>query len=68
MGEEIILTITFDEQENNTQDNGGQGQQDPAPVPTSNGGNNYQKPDFGYGNGDYYNPFDSFPWSYFFGR
>lgn len=68
-GETIKLTLTFDEQENTADSSSSQGQtQDPAPVPTSNGGNNYQKPDFGYGNGDYYNPFDSFPWSYFFGR
>ncbi len=69
MGEEITLTITFDEQVNNTQE---QGQaQDPAPQPTANGGDSYgygygnEYPYGGFGGDDYFN---SFPWSYFFGR
>jgi len=71
-GEEITLSITFDEQANNTVDSGDQGQ-DPAAQPTSNGGYNQDDIPFRYGDGDngyhdYYNPFDSFPWSYFFGR
>ena len=65
-GEEIVLSITFDEQENNTVDSGNQ---NPDPVPTSSGGYNYQYPNGnGNGSGNYYDPFDSFPWSYFFGR
>ena len=66
MGEEIILTLTFDEQQNSTQTSGGQGGQnvpsDPAPRQTSSGG--YYDP-YG-GNGGYYDPFSEFPWSYFF--
>ena len=67
-GQELILELTFDEQENSTQDSDNQGQgqpQDPAAQPTSNG--NYYDPYGGNGNG-YYDPFSSFPWSYFFGR
>ena len=69
MGEEITLTITFDEQVNNTQNSGSQGQ-DPAPQPTANGGDSYgygygnEYPYGGFGGDDYFN---SFPWSHFFG-
>ncbi len=66
MGEEIVLTLTFDEQQNSAQTSGGQGDQnvykDPAPRQTSSGG--YYDP-YG-GNGGYYDPFSEFPWSYFF--
>ena len=68
MGDEITLTITFDEQQDAAQ---GSGQsQDPAPVPTSNGndGYSYQYPGNGYGNGGFDDFFNDFPWSYFFGR
>ncbi len=64
-GENLTLTITFDEQENSTQESGNQGQaQDPAPQQTSSGSYRGQNP---YGNyeDDFFN---SFPWSYFFGR
>ena len=65
-GEEITLTITFDEQVNNTQDSGGQGQvQDPAPQQTASGNYGGEYPYGGYGGDD---PFGSFPWEYFFGR
>ena len=61
-GENLTLTITFDEQENSTQESGNQGQtQDPAPQQTSSGSYRGQNP---YGD-DFFN---SFPWSYFFGR
>lgn len=53
MGETLTLSITFDEQENNTQETGGQVlPQDPAPQPTSSGNYGGQYP---------------FPWNYFFG-
>ena len=71
MGEELTLTIVFDEQENNTQDSGSQGQsQEPAPQPTSSGndGYYYQYPDRGNGSNGYDEFFEGFPWSYFFGR
>ena len=62
-GEALTLTLTFDEQENGTQDSGGR-VQDPAPQQTSSGSYGGQNP---YGNyGDEF--FNSFPWSYFFGR
>ncbi len=65
-GQELTMELTFDEQENSTQEGGNQGQpQDPAPRQTSSGGND--NPYGGNGN-DYYDPFSSFPWSYFFGR
>ncbi len=67
MGEEITLTITFDEQENNTQEGGVRNDSqvvpdDPTPRQTASGG--YNDP-YG-GNGNYYDPFSDFPWSYFF--
>ena len=66
-GEELTLSITFDEQDTTTQTAPNQGQaQDPAAQPTANGGYYYDYP--GNGNGNNYGPFDSFPWSYFFGR
>lgn len=80
MGEEIVLTITFDEQVNNTQNSVRNDSQivpdDPNPQQTASGGESYG---YGYGNeypyGGYggdggfsQDPFDSFPWSYFFGR
>ena len=62
-GEALTLTLTFDEQENGTQDSGGR-VQDPAPQQTTSGSYGGQNP---YGNyGDEF--FNSFPWSYFFGR
>ena len=62
-GEALTLTLTFDEQENGTQESGGR-VQDPAPQQTSSGSYGGQNP---YGNyGDEF--FNSFPWSYFFGR
>lgn len=71
-GETLTLTLTFDEQDNTTQNSGGQDQvQDPAPQPTANGGESYgygygnEYPYGGFGGDDYFN---SFPWSYFFGR
>ena len=71
-GETLTLTLTFDEQDNTTQNSSGQGQvQDPAPQPTANGGESYgygygnEYPYGGFGGDDYFN---SFPWSYFFGR
>ena len=67
MGEEVTLTITFDEQDSTAQSSGGSQTQDPAPMPTSNGsyyGGQY--PYGGYDNGDEF--FNNFPWSYFFGR
>ena len=70
-GEEITLTITFDEQENNTQEGGVQNDSqvvpnDPAPRQTSSGNYGGQYPYGGYDNGDEF--FNNFPWSYFFGR
>ena len=71
-GEEITLTITFDEQVNNTQEGGGQAQpmpDDPAPQQTASGNYGGQYPYGGFGGDDGFNdPFGSFPWSYFFGR
>ena len=77
-GGTLTLTLTFDEQTNNTtQSSGNQGQQsqDPNPQPTMSGGYNRDELPYGYGDGDnsngyydYYDPFNSFPWSYFFGR
>ena len=73
-GEELTLSITFDEQVNNTQDSGGGQAQDPNAQPTDNsygngyGGDNdygYRNP-FGGGN-DFDDFFNDFPWSYFFG-
>ena len=75
-GEELTLSITFDEQENNTVEggSGNQGQvipNNPAPQPTASGNNPGQYP-YGdqnpYGGDDYQDFFNSFPWSYFFGR
>ena len=64
-GETLTLELTFDEQENSTQESGGQGQtQDPAPQQTSSGNYGGQNPYGGYGD-DFFN---NFPWSYFFGR
>ena len=71
MGEELTLTIVFDEQENNTQDSSSQGQsQDPAAQPTSsgNGGYIYDYPSYGDRGNGYDDFFEGFPWSYFFGR
>ncbi len=70
-GETLTVTLTFDEQTDNQSSNNQGKTQDPAPQPTSSGGYNYQYPD-GYGNGNgnggyYSNPYDSFPWNYFFG-
>lgn len=60
-GETLTLELTFDEQENSTQETGGQGQpQDPAPRQTASG--NYDE--YPYGDDDYFN---SFPWNRFFG-
>jgi len=55
-GETLTVRLTFDEQR---QDSDDQGQaQDPAPQPTSGGG----------GSSDhYYDPFNDFPWGDFFG-
>ncbi len=75
-GEKLTLSITFDEQENNTVDDGSgnQGQvipNNPAPQPTASGNNPGQYP-YGdqnpYGGEEYEDFFNSFPWSYFFGR
>ena len=69
-GEEITLTIVFDEQENNTQASGGQtAPQDPAAQPTASGNYGGQYPYGGYGDDEYFNnnPFSGFPWNYFFG-
>ena len=68
MGEEAVLTLTFDEQENSTQNSGGQ-PQEPAPQPTSSGNYGGQYPYGGDGGDEGFNsnPFNSFPWSYFFG-
>lgn len=64
-GETLTLELTFDEQENSTQEAGGQGQtQDPAPQQTSSGSYRGQNPYGNYGD-DFFN---NFPWSYFFGR
>ena len=74
-GGTLTLTLTFDEQTNNTaQSSGGQNQQPqaPNPQPTMSGGYNQDDLPFQYGDGDsnngYYDPYNSFPWSYFFGR
>ena len=74
-GEELTLSITFDEQDNTAQNSNGQGQpQDPAAQPTASGGYNEGYPGNGYGygyggnNGGNEDYFNSFPWSYFFGR
>lgn len=65
MGETLTLTITFDEQENNTQQAGNRpAPQDPAPQQTSSGNYGGQYP-YGGDGGD--EGFNSFPWSYFFG-
>ena len=65
MGETLTLSITFDEQENNTQETGGQVlPQDPAPQPTSSGNYGGQYPYGGDGGDEFFN---SFPWSRFFG-
>ena len=68
MGEEAVLTLTFDEQENSTQNSGGQ-PQEPAPQPTSSGNYGGQYPYGGDGGDEGFNsnPFNSFLWSYFFG-
>ena len=75
-GESLTLSITFDEQENNTVEDGSgnQGQvipNNPAPQPTASGNNPGQYP-YGdqnpYGGEEYEDFFNSFPWSYFFGR
>ena len=75
-GEKLTLSITFDEQENNTVDDGSgnQGQvipNNPAPQPTASGNNPGQYP-YGdqnpYGGEEYEDFFNSFPWNYFFGR
>ena len=74
-GEYLTLKLTFDEQDNSTQNSGGQ-TQDPAPQPTASGGDSYgygygnEYPYGGYDGGDdfFSDPFGSFPWSYFFGR
>lgn len=75
-GESLTLSITFDEQENNTVEDGSgnQGQvipNNPAPQPTASGNNPGQYP-YGdqnpYGGDDYQDFFNGFPWNYFFGR
>ena len=69
-GEEITLTIVFDEQENNTQASGGPtAPQDPSAQPTASGNYGGQYPYGGYGDDEYFNnnPFSGFPWNYFFG-
>ena len=64
-GETLTLTLTFDEQDNTAQSSPGQ-TQDPAPRQTSSGGSyGNQYPYGGYDGDDFFN---SFPWSYFFGR
>ncbi len=68
-GEELTLSITFDEQENNTVEDGSgnQGQVvpgNPNPQPTSSGNYGGQYP-YGGDGGDFFN---NFPWGYFFGR
>lgn len=70
-GERLKLTLTFDEQVNNTVEGGTKNDNpavpnDPNPQPTSNGG--HTNPYGGNGDGDSYDPFSSFPWSYFFGK
>lgn len=74
-GEELTLSITFDEQENNTVEDGSgsQGQTGPSnpnPQPTSSGNYGGQNPYGGDGGDEGFNsnPFSNFPWSYFFGR
>ena len=74
-GEELTLSITFDEQDNTAQNSNGQGQpQDPAAQPTASGGYNEGYPGNGYGygyggnNGGNEDYFNSFPWSSCFGR
>ncbi len=69
-GEELTLSITFDEQENNTVEDGSgsQGQVvpgNPNPQPTSSGNYGGQYPYGGDGGDDFFN---NFPWGYFFGR
>lgn len=69
-GEEFTLSITFDEQENNTVEDGSgnQGQVvpgNPNPQPTSSGNYGGQYPYGGNGGDDFFN---NFPWGYFFGR
>ncbi|MDE6954820.1 MAG: trypsin-like peptidase domain-containing protein, partial [Oscillospiraceae bacterium] len=75
-GETITLSLTFDEQSNATTQggSGNQGQvipNNPAPHPTASGNNPGQYP-YGdqnpYGGEEYEDFFNSFPWSYFFGR
>ena len=75
-GESLTLSITFDEQENNTVEDGSgnQGQvipNNPAPPPPASGNNPGQYP-YGdqnpYGGDDYQDFFNGFPWNYFFGR
>ncbi len=75
-GETITLSLTFDEQSNATTQgsSGNQGQvipNNPAPQPTASGNNPGQYP-YGdqnpYGGEEYEDFFNSFPWSYFFGR
>ena len=59
-GENLTLTLEFDEQENNTQDQ----PQDPAPQQTAGGNYGGQYPYGGDGGDEFFN---SFPWNRFFG-
>ena len=59
-GENLTLTLEFDEQENNTQDQ----PQDPAPQQTASGNYGGQYPYGGDGGDEFFN---SFPWNRFFG-
>lgn len=68
-GEELTLSITFDEQVNNTQSSNGGQAQDPNPQPTGNSSYDYPYPYGGNGGDGYYDDFfNGFPWSYFFGH